>query len=90
MVHGATIPAGTYGGQEADVPTAAVVNFLVTHSEVSDDLAYAMTKALWENLGELEAAHAAAKAIKPDQALAGMPVPLHPGAERYYREQGML
>ena len=86
----ATIPAGTYGGQEADVPTAAVVNFLVTHSEVSDDLAYAMTKGLWENLGELEAAHAAAKAIKRDQALTGMPVPLHPGAERYYREQGML
>lgn len=86
----ATIPAGTYGGQDADVPTAAVVNFLVTHSEISDDLAYAMTKALWENLGELEAAHAAAKAIKRDQALAGMPVPLHPGAERYYREQGML
>ena len=86
----ATIPAGTYGGQEADVPTAAVVNFLVTHSEISDDLAYAMTKGLWENLGELEAAHAAAKAIKRDQALTGMPVPLHPGAERYYREQGML
>ena len=86
----ATIPAGTYGGQDADVPTAAVVNFLVTHSEVSDDLAYAMTKGLWDNLGELEAAHAAAKAIKRDQALTGMPVPLHPGAERYYREQGML
>jgi TRAP transporter TAXI family solute receptor len=86
----ATIPAGTYTGQDADVPTAAVVNFLVTHSEVSDDLAYAMTKSLWDNLGQLEAAHAAAKAIKRDQALTGMPVPLHPGAERYYREQGML
>jgi uncharacterized protein len=86
----ATIPAGTYTGQDADVPTAAVVNFLVTHSEVSDDLAYAMTKSLWDNLDELEAAHAAAKAIKRDQALTGMPVPLHPGAERYYREQGML
>ncbi len=86
----ATIPAGTYNAQEEDVPTAAVVNFLVTHSEVSDELAYGMTKALWENLGDLEAAHAAAKAIKRDQALNGMPVPLHPGAERYYREQGML
>jgi TRAP transporter TAXI family solute receptor len=86
----ATIPAGTYTGQDADVPTAAVVNFLATHSEVSDDLAYAMTKSLWDNLDELEAAHAAAKAIKRDQALTGMPVPLHPGAERYYREQGML
>ncbi|MGD9510421.1 MAG: TAXI family TRAP transporter solute-binding subunit [Geminicoccaceae bacterium] len=86
----ATIPAGTYSGQEADVPTAAVVNFLVTHSEVSDDLAYAMTKELWDNLPALAAAHAAAKAITRDQALIGMPVPLHPGAERYYREVGMM
>lgn len=86
----ATIPAGTYTGQDADVPTAAVINFLATHDEVSDDLAYAMTKALWENLGELQAAHAAAKDIKPDQAVAGMPVPLHPGAEKYYKEQGLL
>lgn len=86
----ATIPAGTYNGQEADVPTAAVVNFLATHSGVSDDLAYAMTKGLWENLGQLQSAHAAAKAIKPDAALAGMPLPLHPGAEKYYRERGML
>ncbi len=86
----ATIPAGTYPGQDQDVPTAAVVNFLVTHAGISDELAYGMTKGLWENLGELQSAHAAAKAIRQDQALAGMPVPLHPGAERYYREKGML
>jgi hypothetical protein len=86
----ATIPAGTYTGQEADVPTAAVINFLVTHDEVPDDLAYAMTKALWDNLNELQAAHAAAKDIKRDQALVGMPVPLHAGAEKYYKEQGLL
>jgi hypothetical protein len=86
----ATIPAGTYGGQEADVPTAAVINFLVTHEGVSDDLAYGMTKGLWEHLDQLRAAHAAAKDIKPEQALTGMPVPLHPGAEKYYRERGLL
>jgi TRAP transporter TAXI family solute receptor len=86
----ATIPAGTYGGQDADVPTAAVINFLVTHEGVSDDLAYGMTKGLWEHLDELRAAHAAAKDIKPEQALTGMPVPLHPGAEKYYRERGLL
>ena len=49
-----------------------------------------MTKALWENLGELQAAHAAAKDIKLEQAVAGMPVPLHPGAEKYYQEKGMM
>ena len=86
----ATIPAGTYPGQDQDVPTAAVVNFLVTHAGASDELAYGMTKGLWENLGELQSAHAAAKSIQKDQALLGMPVPLHPGAERYYREKGML
>jgi TRAP transporter TAXI family solute receptor len=86
----ATIPAGTYNGQDEDVPTAAVINFLVTHSEVDDELGYEMTKALWENVDALVSAHAAAKGIKPEQAVAGMPVPLHPGAEKYYREKGMM
>ena len=85
-----TIPAGTYQGQDADVKTAAVVNFLVTHSDVSDELAYQMTKQLFENLPELEAAHKAAARIKLENAVKGMPVPLHPGAERYYKEKGLL
>ena len=49
-----------------------------------------MTKAMWENLDALVAAHAAGKAIKKESALKGMPVPLHPGAEKYYREIGLL
>ncbi len=86
----ATIPANTYDGQTADVPTAAVANFLVTHSGVSDELAYAMTKAMYENLDTLYAAHNAAKVIKLENAAKGMPIPLHPGAERYYKEKGVL
>lgn len=86
----ATIPAGTYKGQDADVPTVAVVNFLITHSDVSDETAYQMTKQLFENLPEMEAAHNAASQIKLENALTGMPVPLHPGAERYYKEKGLL
>jgi TRAP transporter TAXI family solute receptor len=86
----ATVPAGTYDRQEGDVPTAAVANFLVTHSGVSDEIAYAMTKALWDQAGSLAAAHAAAKDMKLEQALVGMPVPLHPGAARFYQEKGML
>ncbi|QPC86487.1 TAXI family TRAP transporter solute-binding subunit [Mesorhizobium sp. NBSH29] len=85
-----TIPAGTYDGQTEDVPTAAVGNFLVSHSDVSDETAYQMTKLLFENLPQLSAAHAAAKAIDPAKALVGMPIPLHPGAERYYKEAGIL
>src|SRR5207248_3153849 len=59
-----TIPANTYTGQDKDVPTAAVVNYLVTSSEVSDDLAYQMTKLVFESLGELANAHVAGKEIK--------------------------
>jgi len=86
----ATIPAGTYDGQDGDVKTTAVVNFLVTREGVSDDTAYAMTKLLFENLPKLEAAHKAAAQIKLENALKGMPLPLHPGAERYYKEQGLM
>jgi TRAP transporter TAXI family solute receptor len=86
----ATIPAGTYNGQDSDVPTVAVVNFLVTHSEVSDELAYEMTKQLFENLPDMVAAHNAAKASSLENALNGLPAPLHAGAERFYKEQGMM
>ncbi len=85
-----TIPAGTYGKQEADVPTAAITNILVTHSDVSDDLAYQMTKQLFDNLPALQAAHVSGKGIKLEAALSSMPIPLHPGAERYYKEQGVI
>jgi uncharacterized protein len=85
----ATIPANTYSGQSQAVETAAVINYLVTHSGVKDELAYEMTKALYENLPELQAAHAAARDIKLENAIKGMPVPLHPGAERYLKERGV-
>jgi len=85
----ATIPANTYTGQDKDVTTAAVVNYLVTRSDLKDDVVYGMTKALFESLPELAAAHSAAKAIKLEDALQGMPVPEHPGAEKYLKEKGI-
>ena len=85
-----TIPAGTYEGQAADVETAAVGNFLITHDGVSEETAYKMTKLLFDSLPQLVAAHAAAKAIDPAKALDGMPIPLHPGAEKYHRETGLI
>lgn len=84
------IPANTYTGQDKDVPTAAVVNYLVTSSAVSDDLAYQMTKLVYESLPELANAHAAGKEIKLEAAATGSPVPLHPGAIRYYKEKGLI
>lgn len=86
----ATIPAGTYQGQDADVSSVAVINFLVTHEDVSEETAYQMTKQLFENLPDMVAAHAAAKAISLEKAKNGMPIPLHPGAERYYKEKGLM
>jgi TRAP transporter TAXI family solute receptor len=86
----AVIPAHTYAGQDKDVPTAAVVNYLVTSAAVSDDLAYQMTRLIFESLPELINAHVAGKEIKLETAAAGSPVPLHPGAIRYYREKGVM
>ncbi|MCW2243815.1 TAXI family TRAP transporter solute-binding subunit [Azospirillum canadense] len=85
-----TIPANSYAGQAEAVPTAAVRNLLVTHSGVSDDAAYAMTKSLFENMDALAAAHVAAKQIKLDATTLQSPVPLHPGAAKFYKEKGLM
>jgi TRAP transporter TAXI family solute receptor len=84
------VPANTYNGQTAEVATVAIQNFLVTHEGVSTEMGYKMTKSLFDNLGDMHAAHAAAKAITKEGAPKGSPVPLHPGAEKYYREAGLL
>lgn len=84
------IPAGTYDGQDADVPSVSVINILVTHEGVSEDTAYQMTKLIYDNLDTLKAAHSAANDIDPAKAAENLPLPLHPGAERYYREAGIL
>lgn len=86
----AMIPANTYGGQTAAVPTVAIQNYLVTNESVPADTVYAMTKATFDNLDVLVASHNAAKAISKDAAAKNPPVPLHPGAEKYYREIGVL
>ena len=86
----AVIPANTYTGQTTDIQGAAVVNYLATRADLSTDLIYAMTKSIFENLNELAAAHSAGKAVKLEKALEGMPVPLHPGAEKYFKEKGLI
>ena len=86
----ATIPANTYEGQTQPVPTVAIQNYLITHTGVSNDEVYKLTKAMWENTDALAAAHAAGKLIKKETAVKGMPLPLHPGAEKYYKEIGLV
>jgi hypothetical protein len=86
----AVIPANTYAGQTADVATPAINNILVTRSDLPAELVYTLTKAMFENLDELVAAHAAGKAVTLEKGPKGLPIPLHPGAERYYQEKGVL
>lgn len=84
------IPKDTYKGQDADVQAVTVLNYFVTRADVPADLVYNMTKAIFESAAELVAAHPAAGGIKLERALDGMPVPLHPGAQKYYKEKGLI
>ncbi len=86
----AVVPANTYKGQTQDVKTIAVVATWIADERVPADLVYQMTKALWEKRDVLEKVHAKGKEIRLETALAGLSIPLHPGAERYYREVGLL
>jgi TRAP transporter TAXI family solute receptor len=84
------IPKGTYKGQEADVPSVAIPNFLITRADVGNQTIYDIAKVMYSHLPRLVQAHAAAKGIKLSEAATGNPVPIHPGAEKYYREMKVM
>lgn len=83
------IPENTYPGQLQPINTIAQPNFLAVRADVSEEDVYQLTKTVYENLGFLNGIHAATKAMALEKAFAGMPVPLHPGALRFYREMGL-
>lgn len=83
------IAAGTYPGQKEDVNTIAQPNFLAVGADVPEEDVYQITKTMYENLGFLNAIHSATKAMSLEKAIAGLPVPLHPGAKRYFEEAGL-
>ena len=85
-----TVPKGMYKGQDEEVQTVGVPNFLIASAKMDEKAAYEITKAMFENLPRLVQAHAAAKGIKLENATKGLPVPLHPGAAKYYREKGLM
>ena len=90
-----SIPAGTYAGVDYDVNTVAVNGILVTNEDQPEELVYEITKALWNDNSRnlLDNGHAKGKVIRLETALKGiegLEVPLHPGAERFYREVGAL
>ena len=83
------IPANTYKGQGREVAAASVMAMLVARSALSEEVVYRFTKAVFDNLPELYAAHAAARNLTLQTALVGMALPLHRGAERFFREKGI-
>lgn len=83
------ITAGSYPGLEKDVITIAQPNFLAVRADVDEDAVYQITKTIYENLPFLNAIHKATSVMSTDKALAGLPMPLHPGAMRYYKEVGL-
>lgn len=86
------IPAGTYPGQDADVPTVGVTAQWVTRRDQPEALIHAVTAALWNDTTRrlLDAGHAKGAQIRLETALDGVGIDLHPGAERFYAEAGML
>ncbi len=83
------ISAGTYPNQDKDINTIAQPNFLAVNADVSEDDVYKITKTIYENLPFLNGIHKATKAMALEKAIVGLPVPLHPGAARYYKEAGI-
>lgn len=84
------MPANTYKGQTEEVSGITVKAMLVATAEMDEELAYQLTKQLYENHDRVVAAHAVGKFITAENAVKGMPIELHPGAERYYKEIGVL
>ncbi len=83
------IDPDTYPAQSKVVNTIAQPNFLAVREDVDKDAVYQITKAIYENLSFLQNIHKATKAMSIDKAVAGLPIPLHPGAAQYYKDAGI-
>lgn len=83
------IPAGTYPDQDKAINTIAQPNILAVREDVSEEDVYQITRTIYENLPFLNNIHPATKAMALEKAIAGLPMPLHPGAQRFYEEEGI-
>ncbi len=83
------IKAGTYPGQKKDIHTIAQPNLLVVTKDTPEETVYLLTKTIYENLPFLHSVHKATLAMSLQKAIDGLPMPLHPGAAKYYREMGL-
>lgn len=86
-----TIPAGTYPGQDADVQTSAIKMTMFCRGDLDEETVYQLTKTFWENIDALGEAQSNLKGLTPEEAVKDIAnLPLHAGAERYYKEIGVL
>lgn len=86
-----TIPAGMYSASQPDTHSFGVVATLVTSTNTSNEVAYIVTKAVFENFDTFIRMHPALANIKKsDMISAGLTIPLHPGDKKYYREAGLI
>jgi len=83
------VPAGTYKGVDVDVITVAVKAMLAVRAEMPEDLAYQLLKTMYANQKRLIEAHAKGELIIPETGKEGMSIPLHPGAEKFFKEMGL-
>ena len=83
------IPAKTYSGQDKPVPTLSVQAILVVNKDMPDDMAYNLTKLLYENVDDIAKAHNKGSEISLEKARQGVTIPFHPGAEKYLQEKGV-
>src|ERR1700716_3514529 len=85
-----TIPKSTYSGMTADNKQATVMNILIAHENMSDQVAYNIVKAVFEHRSDLIAVHKEAENFKLElQKQAASPIPFHPGAVKYFTEKGV-
>lgn len=86
----ATIPGGLYAGNPDDIPTFGVGATFVTSTEVNEKIAYAVVKAVFENLGTFRTLHPALTLLKAEEMVQdALSAPLHEGAKQYYQEAGI-
>jgi hypothetical protein len=84
------IPGGTYDFAPDDYQTIAVISFLATNINTPDDTVYKMTRAIHENLDYISSVHASFREVTEEMMLSFFSIPVHPGAEAYYREVGLI
>ena len=86
-----TIPAGTYANQEEDINTFAIANYIFCRADLDEDIVYNFVKCIYDNLDDVYAIHSICEGnITLENVANGLTIPMHPGAEKYYKEVGAM